>query len=210
MDELIQEYFENDAKKLHRTVNNILRKIGGLSDKDKDDFYSAASLAIAESWKKNDYDESKGLKEGYLYRVINFAVLSEVRDRNRFRRSNTRPKKDKEGNIIHDKNGKVEYEFIPDISIDTPISYDGNDTVESTLSDRFDIEREIIEEKREIYSDKMMKYLNRLSELQREVLRLMIAGYIASEIITELHITQKQYSDCNAAIHSYRNISVLF
>jgi FixJ family two-component response regulator len=56
----------------------------------------------------------------------------------------------------------------------------------------------------------MLEYLNRLSTLQKNVLRLIIAGYLPKEIVEELHITQKQYSDSCAAIHSYRNVSVLF
>jgi hypothetical protein len=46
--------------------------------------------------------------------------------------------------------------------------------------------------------------------LQKEVLQLTIAGYSSKEIIAKLHITNKQYSDSCAAIHSYRNVSVLF
>ena len=56
----------------------------------------------------------------------------------------------------------------------------------------------------------MLLYLSRLSNLQKEVLRLNIAGYLPSEIREELHIDEKEYTDCYAAIHSYRNVSVLF
>ncbi len=56
----------------------------------------------------------------------------------------------------------------------------------------------------------MLLYLSRLSGLQKEVLMLNIAGYLPGEIREELHISGKQYANCYAAIHSYRNVSVLF
>ena len=38
----IHAYYADNAKKLHRTVDKILQKFGGLSSKDLDDFYSLA------------------------------------------------------------------------------------------------------------------------------------------------------------------------
>ena len=72
------------------------------------------------------------------------------------------------------------------------------------------IEKEIFDRNEEGYSKRMLLYLSKLSNLQKEVLRLNIAGYLPNEIREELHISEKQYADCYAAIHSYRNVSVLF
>ena len=66
------------------------------------------------------------------------------------------------------------------------------------------------EKNEEEYSNRMLLYLSRLSDLQKKVLRLNVAGYQPNEIRKELHISEKQYADCYAAIHSYRNVSVLF
>ena len=113
-----------------------------------------------------------------------------------------------------DEDGNTTYEFTKDISMDAPVHsgahHGENLNFGELIPDKFDLEAEVIEEKREEYSDKMMKYFDRLSELQKEILRWTIAGYIASEIMEELHITYKQYSENNAAIHSYRNVSILF
>ena len=54
------------------------------------------------------------------------------------------------------------------------------------------------------------RYLSRLSNLQKEVLRLISIGFMQNEILEELHINQKMYEDCYNAIHSYRNVSLLF
>ena len=96
------------------------------------------------------------------------------------------------------------------ISIDTPIGDDENSTIGDMLADDNAIESILFERQEDGYSGKMIRYLDRLSVLQKEVLRLNIAGYLPNEIREELHISEKQYADCYAAIHSYRNVSVLF
>ena len=55
----------------------------------------------------------------------------------------------------------------------------------------------------------MARYLGRLSDLQKEVLRLISVGFNPSEIIEDLHINRQLYQDCYNAIHSYRNVEVL-
>lgn len=71
------------------------------------------------------------------------------------------------------------------------------------------MEKELLDEKEDEYSERMLLYLSKLSGVQREILRFIIAGYTPIEIQEALHISEKEYSDCNLAIHSYRNISVL-
>ena len=96
------------------------------------------------------------------------------------------------------------------ISIDTPIGDDENSTIGDMIADDITVEKEVFEKNEEGYSKRMLIYLSRLSSLQKEILRLNIAGYLPGEIREELHINEKEYADCYAAIHSYRNVSVLF
>lgn len=96
------------------------------------------------------------------------------------------------------------------ISIDISIGDDENSTLGDMIADEITIEKELFEKKEEGYSKKMLSYLDRLSTLQKEVLKLNIAGYQPGEIREVLHISEKEYADCYAAIHSYRNVSVLF
>ena len=72
------------------------------------------------------------------------------------------------------------------------------------------MESAIFSVEEEIYSDKTLNYLDKLSRLQREVLNLTVDGFSASEIVKKLHITNREYTDCKMAIHSYRNASLLF
>lgn len=95
------------------------------------------------------------------------------------------------------------------VSIDTPMEEDEDVTLGDMIADENTIEREVFERNGEGYSKRMLLYLDRLSNLQREVLRLDADGYFPGEIREELHISEKQYMDCYAAIRSYRNVSVL-
>ena len=112
-------------------------------------------------------------------------------------------KTDSDGNII------IETKILQDERLDRPIK-DGECLTlrESIVSDK-SIESEIYGEKEEGYSQEMITYLSRLSDLQKEVLRLISIGFMPSEILEELHINKKQYEDCYNAIHAYRNIEIL-
>lgn len=185
MEQILIAYYENNAKKLHKLVDKILSKFGGLSNKDLDDFYSLANEVFVDVMRR--YDGSQTF-DVFLYSCLLNKIKSEMTRRNREKRK---------ADILS-------------ISIDTPIGDDDNTTVGDLIADDVTIERELFGQKEEGYSRKMLLYLNRLSALQKEVLRLNIAGYLPNEIREELQISEKQYTDCFSAIHSYRNVSILF
>lgn len=185
MEQILVTYYSNNAKKLHNTVDKILLKFGGISDKDMDDFYSLANEVFVDVMRR--YDGSQSF-DGFLYSCLLNKIKTEITRRNREKRKADRMS----------------------ISIDTPVGDDENCTIGDIIADDFTIEKKLFEEKEEGYSRRMLLYLSRLSNLQKEVLRLNIAGYLPSEIREELHINEKEYTDCYAAIHSYRNVSVLF
>ena len=185
MEQILNLYYENNAKKLRRIVDKILLKFGGLSDKDLDDFYSLANEVFVDVMAR--YDDSQSF-DGFLYSCLLNKIKTEMTRRNREKRKADRMS----------------------ISIDTPIDDNENCTIGDLIVDDFTIERELFDKREEGYSKRMLLYLSRLSNLQKEILRLNIAGYLPNEIRGELHISEKEYADCNAAIHSYRNVSVLF
>lgn len=185
MEKILITYYANNAKKLHRVVDKILLKFGGLSNKDFDDFYSLANEVFVDVMKR--YNGSQSF-DGFLYSCLSNKIKSEITSRNREKRKADRMC----------------------ISIDTLIGDDENTTIGDTIADDITIEKEIFEKNGEGYSKQMLIYLSRLSSLQKEILRLNIAGYLPGEIREELHISEKQYADCYAAIRSYRNVSVLF
>lgn len=185
MEQILLYYYDNNAKRLRKMVDGILAKFGGLSDKDTDDFYSLANEVFVDAMKR--YDNSQ-LFGGFLYSCLLNKIKTEITRRNREKR-----KADKES-----------------VSIDAPIDADGDSTIADIIVDSFDMEKEVFEKDTQVYNKKTLEYLARLSCLQKRVLKLVIAGYLPKEIRKELHIDEAQYADCHAAIHSYRNVSVLF
>ena len=57
MEQILNIYYVDNAKKLRRMVDKILLKFGGLSDKDLDDFYSLANEVFVDVIKR--YDSSQ-------------------------------------------------------------------------------------------------------------------------------------------------------
>lgn len=185
MDKILITYYSNNARKLHKMVDKILMKFGGLSDKDLDDFYSLANEVFVDVMRRYDGSQSFDV---FLYCCLVNKIKTEMTRRNREKRKADRMS----------------------ISIDTPIGDDENSTIGDMIADDITVEKEVFEKNEEGYSKRMLIYLSRLSSLQKEILRLNIAGYLPGEIREELHINEKEYADCYAAIHSYRNVSVLF
>lgn len=184
MNKILLAYYSNNAKKLHIMVDKILLKFGGLSDKDLDDFYSLANEVFVDVLKR--YDGSQSF-DSFLYSCLSNKIKSEMTRRNREKRKADRMS----------------------VSIDTPIGDDEDTTIGDMIADSITVEKEVFEKNEEGYSKRMLVYLSKLSSLQKEVLRLNMAGYLPGEIREELHISEKQYSDCYDAIHSYRNVSLL-
>ena len=182
--DLVNLYFKNDGKVLYSLIDKVLFKLK--FDVEKSDFYSLGSEIFLDALCR--YDETHDFN-GFLYSCLTNKFKTEMTRRNRQKRQ-------------CDNNS---------ISIDTPIGdEDGNFTIGDTISSKSTIEKEFFEEREESYSKEMRRYLGRLSNLQKEVLRLISIGFMPSEILEELHINQKMYEDCYQAIHSYRNISLLF
>ena len=180
--DLVDLYFKNDGKVLYGLIDKVLFKLK--FDVEKSDFYSLGSEIFLDALCR--YDETQDFN-GFLYSCLINKFKTEMTRRNRQKRQ-------------CDNNS---------ISIDTPIG-DENSTIGDTISSKSTIEKESFAEREECYSKEMCRYLGRLSGLQKEVLRLISIGFMPSEILEELHINQKMYEDCYQAIHSYRNISLLF
>lgn len=184
IEQILNMYYSDNAKKLHEIVDKILLKFGGLSDKDMDDFYSLANEVFVDVIKR--YDNSQSF-DGFLYSCLCNKIKTEMTKRNREKRRAD----------------------IMSVSIDMPVSDDENTTLGDIIADNFNIEKVIFGEENNKFS-KIEKYLERLSKRQRKVVGLLADSYGANEIQQILHITSKEYSDAMMGIHSYENIAVLF
>lgn len=180
----LEPYYENDGKKLSKLVDEILTRLK-YYDVEKDEFVSLADEIIVNAM--YDYDFKQDFN-GYIYRCLENKFKTEMTRRNRYKRQADRMALSLEEKVGND---------------------DKNVTIGELIADKKTVESDFFEEREETYSKKMSTYLGKLSNLQKEVLRLISIGFMPNEILKELHINQKMYEDCYNAIHSYRNTSIL-
>ena len=185
MKQILVQYYNNNARKLRKLVDGILAGFSGWSNKDVDDFYSLANEVFVDVMRK--YDNSQSF-EVFLYSCLSNRIKTEITKRNREKR----------------KADKLS------ISIDTPLSDEEDITIADVIADDFDMEKEVIGKGQETGSLRIAKYMDKLSRLQKSVLKLVIDGYLPEEIREKLKINKAQYADCYEAIHSYRNVCVLY
>ena len=205
VEETIEWLFANEGKEMRKICNKYMVKFGGISEMDYDDFYSQVGWDVSVAIKNYQTNSEKSFKE-FIYGVIKLSVCKQMTHRNRGKRQLIIEKE-----IIDETGNKtIIKEYIPTVSLDAPVGEEGGMTVGEMLAHKSTTETDFFEKREDTYSDKMNKYLNKLSSLQREVLRLISIGFMPSEILEELHINKKMYEDCYQAIHSYRNISLLF
>lgn len=183
MDQVLNEYYADNARKLRRVVDRILLKFGGLYNKDRDDFYSLANEVFVDAMGK--YDGVQPF-DGFLYSCLKYKVLSEITRRNREKRKADRVA----------------------VSLDTPVGDGEAYTLGDLIAGSYDIESDIFGGV-DAMAYKLERYLARLSRRQKEVLELLSYCYKAAEIQRMLHITQGQYADMLDGIRSYENIKIL-
>ena len=184
--DILESYYANNARKLHRTVDKILSKFGGLSDKDKDDFYSLANEVFAHVLKK--YDDSQSF-DGFLYSCLMNKIKTDITKRNRMKRKADRMAVSLDA-VNGDEDGCNLMEFIP--------------------SD-FDTFDEVIKRQGSgQYQGKIQRYISRLSSQQVNILNLLVDGYKPHEIREILKISQKEYTDNLQIMRSYENVKILF
>lgn len=204
MEQIINTYYANNAKKLHTVINQIFVKhYGGILGKDIEEFYGVGSDVIMDIVWNRRYDSSKGDFDGYIYRAILFAIKDEYKRRYRDKRVFK-----VEG--IDDKGNKIKIP-IADVSLDAPIKEGENITIGDTLQSDFTMDSALfgIMGYKEEYSPEMKEYLGKLSKIQVKVLELIADNYTPEEIKTTLHIDSKLYADCIAAIRAYKNIKCI-
>lgn len=185
MEQLLITYYSDNAKKLHKIVDKILLKFGGLSEKDLDDFYSLANEVFVEVMRK--YDNSQPF-DAFLYSCLVNKIKTEMTRRNRDKRKADRLS----------------------ISLDTLIDDDENYTIGDMIADEFTIEKELFEkENRGEWRKEVVEYLNNLSPLQRKIACLLSDDNTPDEICEELHITMNHFENSMKRILSNEKIKPL-
>lgn len=183
---ILDTYYADNAKKLHKTVDKILFKFGGLSGKDLDDFYSLANEIFVDVMKR--YDDSQSF-DGFLYSCLTNKIKTEITKRNREKRKADRMS----------------------ISLDATNDNDEECNLLDFLPSDFDTFEEAIKAQEcGQYQDKVQIYISKLSNRQVNILNLLVDGYKPNEIREILEISQREYADDMGTMRSYENVKILF
>ena len=188
MEKILDLYYSNNAQKLHTMVDKILFKLK-FHDVDNEDFYSLANEIFVDVLKR--YDRKQDFN-GFLYSCLMNKFKTEMTRRNRQKRQ-------------ADKMS---------ISWETPVDEESDMTIGNVITDtkeayHYNIDKTFFDDDGEKYTEKMLRYIDKLSILQREVVKLIISGYTMEEIKQSLHINDKQYRNSMIGIRSYRNVKTL-
>ncbi|MCM1120387.1 MAG: sigma-70 family RNA polymerase sigma factor [bacterium] len=171
MEKMLNLYYANNANKLHRVVDKILSRFGGLSDKDLDDFYSLANEVFVDVMRR--YDDSQSF-DSFLYSCLSNKIKTEITRKNREKRRADRMS----------------------ISIDTPIGDDEDTTIGDMLADDFTIEKELFERNQRVeWRKEVREYLDSLSPLQRRIAYLLSDNQTPVEICEALHISNRHFEN---------------
>lgn len=184
--DILNAYYADDAKKLHRMVDKILRKFGGLSSKDTDDFYSLANVVFWDVLKRYDSEWSF---DTFLYSCLLNKIKTEITKRNREKR-----KADRLCISLDATNGDEESCNLLDL---IPSDFD---TFEEVIKRQGDDQ----------YRYKVKQYISRLSKRQVNILNFLVDGYKPIEIQQIFCISSAEYSDDLKTMRSYENIKILF
>lgn len=191
VEETIEWLFANEAKEMRKICNKEMAKFGGIYEMDYHDFYSQVGWDISKAKKRYNSSKGKSFKD-YIYGVIKLSVCKEMSRRNRGKRQITIEKEvvDENGNITTEK------EYIPNVSLDAPISEEDNSTIGDYLSAKCNIEDDIIGDSNDIVEN----CLNCLPITQRKIIELKMEGIPVEEIKEKLNLSNSEYENHMKAI----------
>lgn len=193
--EILESYYkvnedkpEESAKKLHTMVDKILSQFGGITDFDKEECYSIANLYISKYIKSQldqnieDFDEDKF--NGYMYFGITNKIKTYITRKNRGKRCQ----------IVTSKEGDKEVkQYIYPTSLDNLMTDDGETKYMDVIPSDFDIESSIDVGELLNLGENVIRYINSLGTIQRQIADLIMQGYNSTEIKEILHISDKEY-----------------
>lgn len=183
MENVLDIYYANNAKRLRAMVDKILLKFGGISDKDYHDFYSISNEVFIDVVRRYN---GKQTFDGFLYSCLSNKVKTEITARNRQKR-------------MIDRNA---------ISIDEPTFDDEKVTVADTIQSDFDIYSVLTEGRDDSCDDKVEKYLASLSRVQRQIVEMKMEDLSVSEIKEKLELSNKEYENHMKSIRQNKWISL--
>lgn len=203
MEQYLIPYYNDDAKKLHRVIDQIFYKYyGGTEGKDMEEFYGIGTDVLTDIFLNHTYEPSKGDFDGYVYRALRFAMADEWKKRYRDKRMAKMEILDEEGN-------KVKVPLF-DISLDAPAGDGETAVIGDMIPSNFDMDDIISERMGSFYDEKVRIFLDHLTEIQRRIVEMKMEGSLVWEIKEKLRLSDKQYNRHWKEITSFANINILF
>ena len=188
-----EEYYAHDAEKLHKMVDRIIKKFGGLSQKDTDDFYSLANEVF---WIAAQDFNGKGDFRGFLYSRLVLKIRTMMTERNRQKRSSVE--------VIKREDGSVKKIYHQPVSLDAPIKNDdGATTYGDLVESKFDIFDKVSEEIGLSFSSDVSEYLDKLPKKTKRIALLISDGYKPSDICEKMQIEEREYQIHMEIIRTY-------
>lgn len=195
---LVESYFANNSFKLHKSVDNMLKKFGGITNYDKEECYGIASEVLAKLC-------TKGVSSDELDRLFYLSLLNKIKSYMTYKNRDRRCHK------VTDNDGNTNYVY--PISLDSPINNGDHEdkiiTYADIIQSQFDTESEIEKKIGEAYDENINAYLNSLSEIQRKMAEMIMDGYSPGEIKCALKLTDKEYSTALSIMKSYDKSKIL-
>lgn len=186
---VLQPYCENNMQLLKKISRSIFMRFNEpLAGADYDDFYSISLMTLWQAY--NAYDPDTGISfDGFLRSCLQKKFKSELTHRHRQKR------------------------VLNQLAVSLDAAGDGEDEcslLEFIPSD-FDTFEEVTNRNEDqMYQDKVQQYISRLSDIQVNILNLLVDGYKPTEILLELQISAREYADNMQIIRSYENVKILF
>lgn len=186
---VLQPYCEHDMQLLKKISRSIFMRFNEpLAGADHDDFYSIALMTLWQVY--NAYDPDTGISfDGFLRSCLQKKFKSELTHRHRQKR------------------------VLNQLAVSLDAAGEGEDEcslLEFIPSDFDTFEEASRTQKNGQYQDKIQRYISRLSNLQVNILNLLIDGYKPNEIQKIMEISPKEYADNMQDMRNYENVKILF
>lgn len=181
-EDILHTYCDNNMKELRKICDMLMKHIGGISNKDYDDFYSIGLEALYDS--ANRFNPEKSQFRTFLIGNIKRKFKTEIRDRNRAKR-------------------------IPSKQIQSMSNLISEDGLElgQIIPSNFDVYDECFGE--DVSDIRINTYLSKLSTLQQIIVKRLSEGYCSNEIKEQLHISNEEYNENLSFIQAYENVKLL-
>lgn len=209
MEEIIRQYYADNARKLRQVVHMILKKFGGVSEKDYHDFYSVANDVFADIISNHRYDPAKGCFDGFLYRALQLGIMDEFKKRNSAKRVARVEEVDEYGNQVLDEQGRPKTVPVADLCLDAPVGGEGNSAIIDQIPSDFDMDTMVLERVLGNQEGGVERYLDTLPNIQRQILRMKMEGFSVSQIEQRLGLSDREYRRQFRQITSFQNIKTV-